>query len=358
MYTTGHFSLWSLCHYGKPIIWSETGPLGPNGCDDGATWRKQVWMNAFVGIAGFNFWAGAEPQFHGRWDDYKTVRDFIEGTPEVADFMLGDWEPHYANDDNPAHDAKQLEATYLSSMPLSSSPPASLLGYPGYKMVGCFSNMTDNYFTNRSPGDDSTFCFTQIPNTNLQEKINFGFPTVHGTIPLGIYNYKWHDTYANYFESNISGITGTTDFPFGPPHSCITSSCAGAFDYNPESPFIANWIFPWLPFMPQVNEPPTQTIETDIHIQEIDALAIDQRSVKEFDLLIFPNPVETTMRINCNDPAITKFLILDGKGKQLTSMDANLDLIIDVANYASGMYVIVGEDIIGTTKYVKRWVKK
>jgi hypothetical protein len=111
---------------------------------------------------------------------------------------------------------------------------------------------------------------------------------------------------SNFFPSNISGLTGTPDFPYGPPHSCITGSCAGAFDYNPESPFIANWIFPWLPFMPQVNEPPTQTIETDIHVQEIDALAIDQKSVKEFDLMIYPNPAETTMRVNCNDPFYCK----------------------------------------------------
>ena len=323
--------------YDKPILLSETGPTSESACDNGITYKKEAWTNAFTGVAGFNMWDGQNsPEL---WPRLKTVRDFIEDTPEIANLLTAAWTSFYINDFNALLPAEQKEATYLRGAYVNE------LGNLQQVYVGCISNLTDNYYTNTDL-QDSTWC-TEDQNTPIivqQAKVNLnwgdliiGSPTQVSLI------FEWYDQEATYLYSNI-GLP--VPFPYLiHPTSCVTGNC----QYNTSNiPFVAR--YEYLNF-----EKSADTLNRKLLLDEQEK----NDPTTEFNLQTFPNPARSVISIACNDPMVSHFELRDGNGSLIRTLSSihNQGLQISISNLEPGIFVILGMDATNTIKYQKRWVK-
>ena len=323
--------------YNKPVLFSETGPLEETSCDNGVTYRKEAWTTAFCGVAGYNMWDGQDlPDW---WENLVTVRNFIENTPDVANLLNGDWEAFYTNDVDGVQAALQKEVTYISGQYTND------LGNAENWVVGAVSNLTDNYFTNANP-NETNWCTTQNISAELTEKENLylGQPS-----PIYLYNFwptdyvfNWYDANGNWLLTNNTWLSFLTLLIH--PESCVAGNCSTNYD-TPEIPFIANWEFSDL----------TKSAE-DIGEKKIETLG--RHDIPGHQLSIFPNPTSNYLTIMCTDPTVVGFQVVDGTGKVIEVIEcSNLEKVLPVTNYDSGIFVILGITEQGAIKCQQRWVK-
>lgn len=323
--------------YNKPIFWSETGPLAPNNCDNGTTYRKDAWMTGFSGISGFNYWAGAEPEFHDQWEHLGNVRNFIEGTPQVANlFMSNNWEVLYVNDSTQIggyhwNPARFKEVNYISG----AAPNTN--GDMTYMKVGVVSNLTDNYFTNISPGDVSSWCATHQPNLTDKHNLVWGDLSVIGSA-MGDYFYDWYDYEGNHLSSTTYYLHDLGYFPH--PLSCVESNCNTP---TSEIPFVLEWDYSNIY---KSNLTGTDNQNNTSILKEISTIQV------------YPNPTSDFIIIQCTDRNIIKFQLFDAKGQLIQTLNnEQIKDSISVSNLESGYYVILGLDKSNLTKHRTPWIK-
>ncbi len=71
---------------------------------------------------------------------------------------------------------------------------------------------------------------------------------------------------------------------------------------------------------------------------------------------IFPNPATTELQLSRNFTGTNTIMILDNIGKKVLVKEWKyLELLIDISQYAEGVYtiVIIGDHFIGNSKFVK-----
>jgi hypothetical protein len=346
--------------YQKPVLWTETGPIEPNVCDDGATWRKGVWMNAFSGVAGFNYWYGTQPIYHDRWDDYATVHNYIFDNPDVRDMFMGDWYADYFGDQGffiyPACNCKIHNPSFEKEMVYIRSSYTNQFGEPDEGICGVVSNMTDNYYTNWDLVDDSSHCAQIAPIVPQQEKTNLASTTLQLRIIEGSFSgpsfsidtFRWFDTNGDYIET-ITHQAGNVPF-VNHPESCIAVGC-NTTNNTPEIPFIMSW------------ESLFKSVEnSESSISEKTprkGMGNAQDAIEtSMTLDVFPNPSKGELNIICYDTSIIKYMIIDSRGVQISEiLTADRGNVLDFPNLDTGLYVILAIDVDNAIKYQGRWVK-
>lgn len=322
--------------YDKPIIWSETGALDPNFCDGGVSYRKDAWMTAFTGLAGFNFWSGEEDIYHHQWDYLANIRSFIEGTPQVANLFMGNnWENLYVNDvglyQNQWLEANRKEVNYISGV------APNVYGDMTYMKVGVVSNLTDNYFTNISPGDVTSWCYTNPSIINIKNNLPWGDLTVIGSA-LGDYFYDWYDYTGNYLSSSTYYLHDLGYFPH--PLSCVENNCN---TLTSEIPFVLEWDYS------DVNKNNPTVVDT----QNITTVNDEVPAVQ-----LFPNPANDFITIQSTDLSIIEYHLLDAKGQLIQTFSrGQIKSPISIANLESGFFVLLGLDKYHLIKYRLPWIK-
>lgn len=336
--------------YDKPIFWSETGPIDPNWCDNGASYRKEAWMTAFTGIAGFNFWSGIEDVFHPQWDYLANVRNFIEGNPTVANLFLShNWYQEYRNDVGPLNggpswnSAQQKELNSIRLNYIQSDGSIHKVS------VGVISNMTDNYSTNAV--NDSTWCSDSPVSSLLEYKTNL----LQNDQPIyledfygqGVFYSQWFNTWGN-FHSSLNSINAPLIYPH--PESCVTN--CQSVNFTPEIPFIITWdnsAFLNSPLAPITEVPNGSMHNLKIHTG-------NELSTTSYQLKVSPSPASHQLTIECNDPFIEELILCDGSGKRIRTIPKGSSPI-DIAHLETGFYMIIALDSNQTIKYQTRWVK-
>ncbi len=333
--------------YDKPILWSETGPLDPNGCDNGTSYRKEAWMTAFTGIAGFNFWAGAEPIYHNQWNYLGNVRNFIEGNQRVANlFLSNNWESQYTNDVGTFlqngkihyHPASLKEVNYISGV------TENLNGYTTPMKIGVVSNLTDNYFTNTSPGDVTSWCYSNLPasNSNLANKLNLSWDNVSViTNAVGDYFYNWYNYEGTYISSNTYYLHSSGNFPH--PLSCAENNCN---TLTSEIPFILEWDY-------------SDIYKSNLsNIESIGHNSIDNIENNQLGMHLYPIPSSNNINVICSDEEVKTYIIIDATGKMMNQIPRKgLSQRITITNLEAGFYVILGTSSSNAIKYRSSCIK-
>ncbi|MDX2359251.1 MAG: T9SS type A sorting domain-containing protein [Crocinitomicaceae bacterium] len=330
-------------HYNKPIFFSESGPLHEADCDSGVSYRKQVWMNAFTGIAGFNMW---KHKIHSNYAYLGNVNAFIKNNSDIGDLFLGSWEAQYYNDVGNVGEAFQKEVNLIRGFP--QGPITS-----EFTSVGVISNMTDNRYTNNT-GSLSSYCYTEPTNTGHINKENLLFQDqAVFTNHLGsfVHDDEFFNTNGVSIEyDNSPFFNAVPGWPMEHPLSCVESSCAETV--TAEIPFIqhaslggnksmiGDESFDW-----------NRVVQSDLQREEAEGM--------EYSMRIFPNPAQDVINITCLDANITQFHVCDAKGRVIYSINReSTSQTVEVSNLASGIFVILGVDKSNTIMYQQRWVKQ
>ena len=326
--------------YDKPILFSETGPLQEFACDRNSTYRKDAWMTAFTGVAGFNMWDGAHtPEV---WHHLANVRSFVEDNQEVANLFLGSWETGYLNDNNNINNSQRKEANYLKGTYINQ------YGNPENLMVGAVSNLTDNFYTNNN--FSTIWCNNNLPAQPLSQiktNLYFGNGSLYSTFfNLSDFTLNWFNYESNYLTTTYSSLTSVLLLDH--PLSCVTGNCNTK---TAEIPFIFDWDFSdYNKNLQNSSNPNERIIPTEGNFTP-------KSSVKN-QLLVFPNPAQNNIQVICTDETIITFRLVDAKGKTVRIIDLReLNKSIDITNLDSGIFVILGVDKSNVIKYQKRWVK-
>ncbi len=337
-------------YYQKPILWSETGPVVEMPCGGDPIYRKDTWMSAFTGIAGFNQWSGFyTPHL---WHHLLTTQNFIENDPDISAMLMGnDWQSknlgdqgyYEANGIFYSLPSEQKECNYLVGTYQNQNGTTKNL------MVGAVSNLTENYYSCRyDPSDITSWCATNFVPQPLENKfdltsnnhqliLNHGDPSMYG--------FNWFDENGFFHSSTNQVSSGFLTLPH--PTSCITTSCPVQLA---EIPFVGTWT--GLQGMAK-----TITSVRDEQLNESVDEDTTQRldSDEQFKLVVSPNSGQNTIQIACTDESITTFELRDSKGSLIRIILETGE--VDISNLDPGIFVILGKDHQNTIKYQQRWLK-
>lgn len=325
----------------KPYMHSETGPTSEYDCDDGTTYLKEAWMAAFTGVAGFNMWNGfLTPELCPRLGE---IRRFIHDNPEITEIFMGNWKPIYRNDalvvpsEDPNGYARLKELVAISALDSQGSPVQ--------KEVGVISNVTDNFFTNDL--GTTSWCANQAnfilsSHTTKQDLYYYNAPFVESNV-LTDYYFEWYNNEGDFLYSNNALFSTVVYWPH--PLSCATSGC---LEKTSEIPFVRSWE---LSFLGRNEGSGNRAMENSYGNNK---LSHSENS----KLFVAPNPAATELHIYTNDSMIRQLVILDASGRLIHRLfDFETTETLDISNYDSGIFVILGIDADGQIKYSERWVK-
>lgn len=338
-------------HPGKPLILSETGPLEEDGCDNGNTYRKEAWMSAFTGVAGFCIYNFRNPSHYEVLGD---INQFFKSHQEIEDIFLSDgWTHHYIGDNGPNSAASRKEANFVRGY---SSPYA----FSDVTTVGVVSNMTNNRITNAAIGDTVCSDSLNIPTPLLTKSNLYSTQSpLYINIPYTLVMYD------DYYHSNgvlrQSNSTPYGDFPgvsIAHPLSCVTNSCTYPDLNSSEIPFIRfnsytghsmeNFESEYTSIRSNNNRNSYKNGEKN---------STDQNNAVGFYL--YPNPATTEIQFYCSDQEVTNYELSDLYGKAILTIQNNdTGMSIDISNFNPGIYVLKAKTELGTTKYKQRWVKQ
>ena len=329
-------SLFNL--FQKPYFHSETGPTTEFGCDNGVTYRKEAWMAAFTGVAGFNMWNGyfGANQYYDDWEQLGKVNSFMNEHSEIAKLLMGDWEAYYLNDVDNIDTAIRQEALYIRGNYIND------YGNSEWLTVGVASNLTDNYYTNTNV-NTASWCSANLPDIQAQQiPQNFFWNGNYiNTGGLQDYTFNWYDYEANFLFTDV--FTLQPVMGINHPLSCATNNC---IDKTSEIPFTLRWEPSFLGKAANDKAPLY--------------LGIDNRASNSalYSFTVSPNPANDHIRIYCNDPELKECCLLDAKGQLLRILNAD-ELVdgIEISNLAPGIFVILGISNQQGIIYKQRWVK-
>lgn len=325
--------------YQKPVIWSENDPLDEHSCDGGLTYKKDCWKSAFTGVAGFNMWeAGLNNGQPEHWKHLKMVQDFVQNNDTINRLFMGpSWTKLYLNDVGNVGYANQKELIAIDGWYFDGN------GQVVTAIAGVVSNLTYNYFTNRSmpaPTENIPFCYTQVPTTNYQFKANLFFgELLYPQAPFSEYKYNWYDSEGEFLLANYPLDGGIYDI-IQHPMSCVTDNCAQLL---PELPFVA--VDEYNDFVQKRAE----FIETELN---------DTEERKEWTVAVIPNPNNGEFSIVCSDQEVTACEVYNPMGKKILDTPITRGRAeVNLTNHDSGIYVILVKDQSNHIKYTVRCVK-
>ena len=268
------------------------------------------------------------------------VRNFIEGNPVVANLFMSDgWENLYTNDVgsftsqsqqhwNPAN---RKEVNYISGV------ANNLNGYTTRFKIGVVSNLTDNYFTNISPGDVTSWCYDNPIAINVKNNLSWGDLTVISSA-MGDYFYDWYDYEGYYLSSTTYYLHDLGYFPH--PISCVENNCN---TLTSEIPFVLEWDYA------DINKSNPIGLDT----QNVNSVTEEIPTIQ-----LYPNPTNDFIIIRCSDLSINEFHLLDAKGQLIQTLNSEqIKNSLPVTNLEPGFYVIIAIDESNLTKHKISWVK-
>lgn len=73
---------------------------------------------------------------------------------------------------------------------------------------------------------------------------------------------------------------------------------------------------------------------------------------------VYPNPAINIVHVICSDPNVHSFELRSLNGNVIDTFSSrNEDIVLQISNLDTGMYVILGKTIEGEIVYQKRWIK-